>query len=49
VELVSGKPVPRDKIGVFTEQGWVKLQGSELSLTESGRLLADALTAQLAP
>lgn len=49
VELVSGKPVPRDKIGVFTEQGWVKMQGSELSLTESGRLLADALTAQLAP
>ena len=49
VELVSGKQVPRDKIGVFTEQGWVKLKGSELSLTESGRLLADALTAQLAP
>ncbi|PKP80236.1 MAG: coproporphyrinogen III oxidase [Alphaproteobacteria bacterium HGW-Alphaproteobacteria-18] len=49
VEIVSGKVVPRDKIGVFVEQGWVKLQGSELSLTESGRLLADALTAQLAP
>ncbi|MGE6697077.1 radical SAM family heme chaperone HemW [Hyphomonas sp. NPDC076900] len=49
VELVSGKQVPRDKLAVFAEQGWVKMQGSELSLTESGRLLADALTAQLAP
>ncbi|MBY9066264.1 radical SAM family heme chaperone HemW [Hyphomonas sp. WL0036] len=49
VELVSGKSISRDKIGVFAEQGWVKMQGSELSLTESGRLLADALTAQLAP
>ena len=49
VEVVSGKPVSREKIGVFTEQGWVKLRGSELSLTESGRLLADALTSQLAP
>lgn len=49
VELVSGQPVPRDKIEVFAEQGWVLLQGAELSLTESGRLLADALTAELAP
>lgn len=49
VELVSGKPVPRDKLAVFAEQGWVKMRGAELSLTESGRLLADALTAQLAP
>lgn len=49
VEIVAGKPVSREKIGVFVEQGWVKMQGSELSLTESGRLLADALTAQLSP
>lgn len=49
VEVVSGKPVSREKIAVFAEQGWVKLQGSELSLTESGRLLADAITGQLAP
>jgi oxygen-independent coproporphyrinogen-3 oxidase len=49
VELVSGKQVPRDKLAVFAEQGWVKMQGSELSLTESGRLLADAITDQLAP
>lgn len=49
VELVSGQKVARDKIEVFAEQGWVVLQGTELSLTESGRLLADALTAQLAP
>ena len=49
VELVSGKQVPRDKLAVFAEQGWVKMQGSEVSLTESGRLLADAITGQLAP
>lgn len=49
VEILSGAPVARDKIDVFIEQGWVRLDGAELSLTETGRLLADAITAQLAP
>lgn len=49
VEVVSGRTISRDKISVFVEQGWVKMQGSEMSLTESGRLLADAITAELAP
>lgn len=49
IEAITGVPVPRDKIAVFAEQGWVRLDGSQLSLTPSGRLLADALTAELAP
>ena len=49
IEAVSGQPVPRDKIAVFADQGWVRFDGATLSLTAAGRLLADALTAQLAP
>lgn len=49
VEAVSGMKVPRDKIGVFVEKGWVEIAGAELRLTPAGRLLADALTAELSP
>lgn len=49
IEAVAGRPVPRDKISVFAEQGWVNFDGATLSLTPAGRLLADALTAQLVP
>ena len=49
VEILTGQPVARDKIDVFIEQGWVRLEGTELVLTASGRLLADAITAQLSP
>ena len=49
VEAVSGKKVPRDKIAVFAEKGWVEVAGAELRLTPAGRLLADALTAELSP
>ncbi|MFN7055777.1 radical SAM family heme chaperone HemW [Hyphomonas sp.] len=49
VDLVSGRPVPRDKIGAFAEEGWVTLEGNVLSLTPAGRLLADAITLQLSP
>ena len=49
IEAVAGKPVSREKIAVFAEQGWVTFDRGILSLTPSGRLLADALTAQLAP
>ena len=49
IEAVAGQPISRDKIAVFQEQGWVKFDGSTLSLTPAGRLLADALTGQLAP
>ncbi|MFN4224881.1 MAG: radical SAM family heme chaperone HemW [Hyphomonas sp.] len=49
VEAVSGKPVARDKIAVFAEKGWVQVVGAELRLTPAGRLLADALTAELSP
>ena len=49
VEVVSGTPVPRDKIAVFADKGWAILEGAELRLTPSGRLLADAITAALSP
>ncbi len=49
VDLVSGEPVQRDKIGAFTQQGWAILDGHVLSLTPSGRLLADAITLELSP
>ena len=49
IEAVAGRPVPRDKIAVFADQGWVNFDGATLSLTPSGRLLADAITAQLVP
>ena len=49
VEAVAGKPVSREKIAVFVDQGWLTFDRGVLSLTPSGRLLADALTAQLAP
>ncbi len=48
IEAVSGRPVSREKIAVFVDQGWVNFDQGVLSLTPSGRLLADALTAQLA-
>ena len=48
IEAVSGRPVSREKIAVFVDQGWVNFDRGVLSLTPSGRLLADALTAQLA-
>jgi len=49
IEAVTGEALPRDKMSVFMKQGWLQLDGPQLSLTPSGRLLADALTAQLAP
>lgn len=49
VETVSGQKVARDKVDVFAENGWVEMAGAELRLTPAGRLLADALTAELSP
>jgi oxygen-independent coproporphyrinogen-3 oxidase len=49
IEAVAGQPVSREKITVFVEQGWVRFDQGVLSLTAAGRLLADALTAQLSP
>ena len=47
VEAVSGRPLPQDKIDVFVEEGWVVTDGHRIALTAKGRLLADALTAEL--
>jgi oxygen-independent coproporphyrinogen-3 oxidase len=49
VEVVAGQKVARDKLSVFVQNGWVEISGAELRLTPSGRLLADALTAELSP
>ena len=49
IEMLSNETVPREKIDVFVEQGWARFDGAILSLTPSGWLLADAITAQLAP
>jgi putative oxygen-independent coproporphyrinogen III oxidase len=44
VDIVSARPVARDKIAAFADEGWVTLQGDVLTLTPAGRLLADAIT-----
>lgn len=49
VETVSGRTIPRDKISAFCDEGWMVRDADRLVLTPAGRLLADALTAQLAP
>ena len=46
---ITTMTVPRDKIPVFADKGWAVLEGAELRLTPSGRLLADAITAALSP
>ena len=47
VESVMGRTLNEAKIGVFTEEGWLRADGPEIALTSAGRLLADALTAEL--
>tara|TARA_R110000822_G_scaffold10160_31_gene38748 strand:- start:438 stop:947 length:510 start_codon:yes stop_codon:yes gene_type:complete len=49
IESLSQQPLPRDRIEAFVAEGWVRFDGQSLSLTPSGWLLADAITAQLAP
>ena len=49
IEAVSGQPLSREKIDVFATEGWLTLTGRQLALTAKGRLLADALTAELSP
>ncbi len=49
IEALSGKPLAQDKIDVFVSEGWMIEAGSVIALTPSGRLLADALTAELSP
>ena len=49
IEAMSNTPVPRDRIEAFIAEGWVRFDGTTLSLTPAGWLLADAITSQLAP
>lgn len=49
IEAVSERLLPQDKIDVFVEQGWLAAEGDRIALTAAGRLLADAITAELAP
>ena len=47
VETISGKRLPPDKLGIFASEGWIVRDGATLALTPRGRLLADAITAEL--
>ena len=47
VEAVSGRPMSQAKIGAFVDEGWLRVDGDQIALTAKGRLLADALTAEL--
>ncbi len=49
IEAVSGTALPRNKVDAFVEQGWMTFTDNILALTPAGRLLADALTVELAP
>lgn len=49
IEAVAGRALSQDKIDVFVEEGWMRQDGSQIALTAKGRLLADALTAELSP
>ncbi len=49
VEAVSGRTIDDDKIEAFCDEGWMVRDAERLMLTPAGRLLADALTAHLAP
>ena len=48
IESLSGRPLPQNKIDVFVDEGWLKEDGPRIALTAAGRLLADAITAELA-
>lgn len=49
VEALSGEEMSRDKIATFAEQGWLEMSPGRITLTPAGSLLADALSAELAP
>ena len=49
IESISGRTLSQAKIDVFVEEGWMVQDGPRLALTARGRLLADALTAELSP
>lgn len=49
VEALSGEDISRDKIATFAEQGWLEMSPGRITLTPAGSLLADALSAELAP
>ena len=49
IETVADRALPQTKIDVFVDEGWMVQDGSRIALTAKGRLLADALTAELSP
>ena len=48
VETVLGRTLNDAKIGVFVDEGWLRIEGPQIALTAAGRLLADAITTELA-
>ncbi|MEQ3649466.1 radical SAM family heme chaperone HemW [Hyphomonas sp.] len=49
IESVAGRALSQAKIDVFIAEGWMVQDGAQIALTAKGRLLADALTAELSP
>lgn len=49
IERITGRALSQNKIDVFVDEGWMREEGTQISLTPKGRLLADALTAELSP
>lgn len=49
VEALTGEEMSREKIATFAEQGWLEMSPGRIALTPAGRLLADAISVELAP
>ena len=49
LEALTGEQVSAEKLDAFTQEGWIVCANGRMALTPSGRLLADALAAELAP
>jgi putative oxygen-independent coproporphyrinogen III oxidase len=49
IESVADRALSQVKIDAFVEEGWMVQEGPRIALTAKGRLLADALTAELSP
>lgn len=49
IEALKGEQVSPDKLDAFMQEGWIACENGRIALTPPGRLLADALAAELAP
>ncbi len=49
LEALTGEQISAEKLEAFTQEGWIVCENGRMALTPPGRLLADALAAELAP